>query len=149
MLPCCKKTKNGAVAILECDISSVSIGDSLVYSTNYPEESFLSQLCFSCFRPGPSSFSYVARQMGHHGAWQEALQLLSLLQDNDQGVKFEVWCSVMWAMDVSLSALHFFLVEGFELLSRLFFFPTEDHTQPNGPFFYFLDNGGEVDSYTP
>ena len=43
----------------------------------------------------------------------------------------------------------FFLVEGFELLSRLFFFPTEDHTQPNGPFFYFLDNGGEVDSYTP
>eukprot|EP00434_Breviolum_minutum_P044785 symbB.v1.2.040043.t1/scaffold6942.1/size14376/1 len=52
-------------------------------------------------RPGPSSFSYVARQMGHHGAWQEALQLLSLLQDYDQGVKFEVWCSVMWAMDVS------------------------------------------------
>lgn len=68
----------------------------------------LSQLCFSCFRPGPSSFSYVARQMGHHGAWQEALQLLSLLQDYDQGVKFEVWCSVMWAMDVSSFALHFF-----------------------------------------
>lgn len=108
--------KNGAVAILEC------LHFFCAYKGQFIERIFLrillSQLCFSCFRPGPSSFSYVARQMGHHGAWQEALQLLSLLQDYDHGVRFEVWCSVMWAMDVSSFASHFFcLVEGVELVN--------------------------------
>lgn len=43
----------------------------------------------------------------------------------------------------------FFWLKALSFWVGCFFFPTEDHTQPNGPFFYFLDNGGEVDSYTP
>ena len=47
-------------------------------------------------KPGPSSFSMVARQMGHRRAWQEAIQL-ALRQPHDE----EVWCSVCWAMEAA------------------------------------------------
>ena len=52
-------------------------------------------------RPGPSAFSSVARQMGHHGAWPAALQLLPLLRNQPGSVKLELWCAIAWAMDVA------------------------------------------------
>ncbi|CAK9080040.1 unnamed protein product [Durusdinium trenchii] len=50
-------------------------------------------------KAGPGPWSCLARKMGHDRAWQEALQLLSGPIEGDR--LGEVWCSVMWAMEVS------------------------------------------------
>ena len=58
-------------------------------------------------KAGPGPWSCLARKMGHDRAWQEALQLLSGPIEGDR--LGEVWCSVMWAMEVARleSFVHF------------------------------------------
>ena len=46
---------------------------------------------------GPGAWSCLARKMGHSRAWQTAAQLLELQADGCG----ELWCSVMWAMEVT------------------------------------------------
>ena len=57
---------------------------------------WLSRALEQGLKPGPGSFTLVARQMGHGRAWQEAI-CLALLAKNH----LEVWCSVCWAMEVA------------------------------------------------
>ena len=110
------------IPILECDISSVSIRDSLVYSTNYPENLFFRSYAshVSGRVPLPSAMlhgKWVIMEPGKRHCNCCPCCRTTIRASN---LKFGAVLCGPW----TCLRLHciFFLVEGFELLSRLFFF---------------------------